>query len=319
MRLATFSYINDPVLRLGVVRNDQLLDLPTLLGSHSREFPATMLELIERGPQVWRRMSELIEQCASGELPVHARVSPEQAVLHAPIPRPRKNVVCLGLNYVAHMEESAKARGREVKIPEAPVFFTKAPTAVAGPNDAIAWDQAVTSQVDFEAELGVIIGIGGKNISRQEALDHVFGYTVINDFSARDLQLGHYQWFKGKSLDGFCPIGPHVVTADEFGDPQTKKICLRVNGETKQSADTSQMIFTVAVIIEFLSRGMTLEPGDIISTGTPEGVGLGRTPPEYLNDGDLVETEVEGIGVLRNRIVAVQGTAVENRATAAER
>lgn len=316
MRLATFSYLNDPVLRLGVVRNGELLDLSLLLGSHCREFPATMLELIERGPQVWRRMAEVVEQCAGSDLPAQARVSPDQAVLHAPIPRPHKNVVCLGLNYVAHMEESAKARGRQVKIPEAPVFFTKAPTSVAGPNDPIPWDQAVTTQVDFEAELGVIIGVGGKNISRQDALDHVFGYTVINDFSARDLQSSHYQWFKGKSLDGYCPMGPHAVTAEEFGDPQTKKISLRVNGETKQSAVTSQMIFTIAVIIEFLSRGMTLEAGDIISTGTPEGVGLGRTPPEYLKHGDLVETEVEGIGVLRNRIVALQGTPAETRATA---
>ncbi len=317
MRYTTFSFLNDGATRLGVIRGGQMLDLRILVADHWREsFPATMQEFIEAGPAAWRRMEQLVEQYAKN-LPPEALTRPELVRLHAPLPRPRKNVVCLGLNYAAHMEESAKARGRQVKIPEVPVFFTKAPTAVAGPNDPILCDQTVTAEVDFEAELGVIIGVGGKNISRSEALEHVFGYTVINDFSARDLQLRHYQWFKGKSLDGFCPMGPHVVTADEFGDPQAKKICLRVNGETKQSASTSQMIFSVAVIIEFLSRGMTLEPGDVISTGTPEGVGLGRTPPEYLKDGDLVETEVEGIGVLRNRMVALQNAPAKIRAAAA--
>jgi 2-keto-4-pentenoate hydratase/2-oxohepta-3-ene-1,7-dioic acid hydratase in catechol pathway len=157
--------------------------------------------------------------------------------------------------------------------------------------------------VDYEVELGVIVGIGGKNIPHAKALSHVFGYTVINDVSARDLQMRHMQWYKGKSLDGFCPMGPVVVTADDFGDPQTKKISLRVNGVVKQSATTADMIFSVATILESLSKGTTLEPGDIISTGTPEGVGLGRTPPEYLQDQDLVEAEVEGIGALRNRVV----------------
>ena len=162
----------------------------------------------------------------------------------------------------------------------------------------------MTEQVDYEAELGVILGVDGKNIPRAQSLEHVFGYTVINDVSARDLQFRHKQWFKGKSLDGFCPMGPCIVTADEFGDPQNKRISLRVNGETRQDATTGDMIFPVDVIIEFLSRGMTLEAGDIIATGTPEGVGLGRTPPAYLNDGDLMETEIEGIGTLRNRVAA---------------
>src|SRR5262249_15805103 len=151
----------------------------------------------------------------------------------------------------------------------------------------------------------VIVGVAGKNIAREDGLKHVFGYTVINDVSARDVQFAHKQWFKGKSLDGFCPMGPVVVTADEFGDPQAKRITLRLNGETRQDATTAEMIFAVNVIMEFLSRGMTIEPGDVIATGTPEGVGLGRTPPEYLKDGDVVETEIEGIGILRNRIQKV--------------
>ena len=173
-----------------------------------------------------------------------------------------------------------------------------------GPFDPVPWDQAATQQVDYEVELGVVIGRDGKNISRGDALSHVFGYTIVNDVSARDLQLGHLQWFKGKSLDGFCPMGPCVVTADEFGDPQTKRISLRLNGETRQDSNTSKMIFPIDVTIEFLSRGLTLEAGDIIATGTPEGVGLGRTPPEYMKDGDMMEAEIEGIGTLRNAIAA---------------
>ena len=156
--------------------------------------------------------------------------------------------------------------------------------------------------MDWEAELGVIVGVAGRNITRRDALTHVFGYTVINDVTARDLQAKHIQWFKGKSLDGFAPMGPFIVTADEFGNPQGKRISCRVNGVTKQDANTKDMIFPVDVILETLSHGLTLEPGDIISTGTPEGVGMGRTPPEFLNDGDVVETDVEGIGVMRNRI-----------------
>jgi 2-keto-4-pentenoate hydratase/2-oxohepta-3-ene-1,7-dioic acid hydratase in catechol pathway len=228
----------------------------------------------------------------------------EDVRLHAPIPRPRKNIVCLGLNYMSHLVETARPLQRQIKNLEVPIFFTKAPTAVNGPYDPIPWDRSATGQVDYEAELGVIVGRRGRNISRAEALEYVFGYTIVNDVSARDLQYAHKQWFKGKSLDGFCPMGPFVVTADEFGDPQAKRICLRVNGETRQSASTSDMVFPVSAIIEYLSKGMTIEPGDIIATGTPEGVGLARTPPQYLDDGDLVETEIEGIGTLRNRVVA---------------
>jgi 2-keto-4-pentenoate hydratase/2-oxohepta-3-ene-1,7-dioic acid hydratase in catechol pathway len=207
------------------------------------------------------------------------------------------------LNYRAHAQESAQARGRETRIPTVPVFFTKAPTTVNGPYGDVPIDASVTGKVDWEVELGVVIGRSGKNIPKNDALTHVFGYTVVNDISARDLQSDHMQWFKGKSLDGFCPMGPVVVTADEFGDPQTKRLQCRVNGVIKQDALTTDMIFPVDVIIEWLSKGLTLEAGDIIATGTPEGVGMGRTPQEFLKPGDVVETEIEGIGILRNRIV----------------
>ena len=171
-----------------------------------------------------------------------------------------------------------------------------------GPFGDVRVDRGATSQVDWEVELGVIIGRTGRNIPADRALEHVFGYTAINDVTARDLQQRHVQFFKGKSLDGFCPMGPMVVTADEFGDPQAKRLTCRVNGVVKQDGSTGDMIFPVRSIIEWLSRGMTIEAGDIIATGTPEGVGMGRTPPEYLHDGDVLETEVEGIGLMRNRI-----------------
>ncbi len=261
----------------------------------------TLLELIQAGPDAWRRMSALLGRPDS-QSDGHRL---QDVRCHAPIPRPRKNILCLGLNYASHAQESSRARDRPFKIPEVPVFFTKAPTTVNGPFDDVPWDSSATEQVDYEAELGVVIGVPGKNISRSKALDHVFGYTIINDVSARDLQLKHMQWFKGKSLDGFCPMGPVVVTSDEFGNPQTKRISLRVNGNVKQDSTTADMIFPVDVTLEFLSRGMTLEAGDIIATGTPEGVGLGRTPPEYLNDGDVVETEIQDIGVMKNRIKKV--------------
>jgi 2-keto-4-pentenoate hydratase/2-oxohepta-3-ene-1,7-dioic acid hydratase in catechol pathway len=290
--------------RLACVRGGNMYDLQKLAGEHwPGRFPSDMQALIELGPQGWRQMAGVLE--AASEDTSAAVPAVERLTIRAPLPRPRKNIFCLGLNYAAHMEESAKARGRAIKIPEVPVFFTKAPTSITGPYDPILWDRSVTNEVDYEVELAVIIGVRGKNISREDAPRHVFGYTIVNDVSARDLQLRHFQWFKGKSLDGFCPMGPHIVTADEFGDPQSKQVSLLVNGVTKQSASTASMIFSIPIIIEYLSQGMTLEPGDIISTGTPEGVGLGRTPPEYLADGDLVEARVEGIGALRNRVVAL--------------
>jgi 2-keto-4-pentenoate hydratase/2-oxohepta-3-ene-1,7-dioic acid hydratase in catechol pathway len=303
MRYATFSLSSEssPASpRLGVVRGDSIVDVKAALdGRWPGAVPGTLLDLIEQGPDAWARLHDRVADRA--DLP---GIHPLSAIRwHAPLPRPRKNVFCLGLNYVAHAQESAQARGREVKVPTVPVIFTKAPTTVNGPFDDVPVDRAVTQQVDWEVELGAIIGRAGRDIPAADAQQHVFGYTVINDVSARDLQAQHLQWFKGKSLDGFCPMGPVVVTADEFGDPQQKRLQLRVNGVVKQDANTADMIFPVDTIIDWLSRGLTLEPGDVIATGTPQGVGLGRTPPEFLQHGDIVEAEIEGIGTLRNRIV----------------
>jgi 2-keto-4-pentenoate hydratase/2-oxohepta-3-ene-1,7-dioic acid hydratase in catechol pathway len=312
MKYATFSLPSDVVPRLGVLRGDRMIDTSVLATADWRA-PRSLLELVQQGPETWQRMRELVNQYdPGGDFRSDSRKSPPGSFRladvrwHAPIPRPYKNVFCLGRNYVAHAEEAARARGQEVKIPTIPVIFTKAPTSVAGPFDDIPVDRTVTQQVDWEVELGAVMGKTGRNISRTDALQHVFGYTVINDLSARDLQQQHMQWFKGKSLDGFCPMGPFIVTSDEFGDPQSKELQLRVNGVTKQDASTAKMIFPVDAIIEWLSKGLTLEAGDIIATGTPEGVGMGRTPQEFLNDGDVLETEVEGIGTLRNRIKDVR-------------
>ena len=294
MKYVTFSTVEAPEPRLGVVHGDRVIAL---------RGPDTLLDLIRGGPALWRQVAEQLEaQLRSGDSKNLGHRG-QDVRWHAPIPRVTKNVFCVGRNYASHAAESARARGTEVKIPEIPMFFTKAPTTVTGPYDDIRWDRSTTQQVDWEAELGAIIGVGGVNIRRDAALGHVFGYTIVNDVTARDLQKSHGQFFKGKSLDTFCPMGPYVVTADEFGDPQAKDVVLRVNGVEKQRGNTRDMIFPVDTLIESLSRGLTLEPGDIIATGTPDGVGFARTPPEFLQDGDVMETEVEGIGVMRNRLV----------------
>jgi len=223
--------------------------------------------------------------------------------LLAPIPRPRKNVFCVGWNYLEHFEEGAKARPHVQDMPAHPAFFTKAPTTVNGPYDAIPLHAGVTEKLDWEVELGLIIGRGGRDIPETEAMKHVYGYCVINDVSAREVQRQHgQQWFKGKSLDGTCPMGPWIVTADEVPDPQALRVTCRVNGVVKQDSNTRHMYFRIPRIIAELSAGLTLEPGDLISTGTPAGVGHARTPPEFMRAGDILETEVEGIGTLRNRI-----------------
>ena len=225
----------------------------------------------------------------------------DEVRLLAPV-HPRKNVFCVGRNYIAHAEEGARARGQELKLPDVPTFFTKAPTAIADPGATLDLDPTLSSQYDWEAELGVIIGKRCRDVSVDDALDVVFGYTCVNDVTARDLQKAHVQWFKGKSLDMTCPIGPSVVDTAELTDPQSLAISLNVNGVEKQHSNTSKMIFSVPAIIASLSRGLTLEPGDVIATGTPEGVGFARTPPEFLADGDEVEVVVDRIGGLRNMI-----------------
>ncbi len=221
--------------------------------------------------------------------------------LVAPL-RPHKNVFCVGRNYMGHAEEVARATGKALNLPSVPTFFTKAPTSIADPEQTLRLSPEVSSEYDWEAELAVVIGEVCRDVSEADALSVIFGYTCLNDVTARDLQREHQQWFKGKSLDNACPIGPWIVGSEEIPDPQTLQVKLRVNGVEKQNANTGTMIFSVAKIIASLSRGMTLEPGDIIATGTPDGVGMARTPPEWLKDGDVVEVDIAKIGVLRNTI-----------------
>jgi 2-keto-4-pentenoate hydratase/2-oxohepta-3-ene-1,7-dioic acid hydratase in catechol pathway len=221
------------------------------------------------------------------------------AHLEAPL-HPARNVFCVGRNYLEHAKEGARAAGRELKLPSVPTFFTKAPTAIAAPGAALQLQAKISSEYDFEAELAVIIGSRCKDVRESAALEFVFGYAALNDVTARDLQREHVQWFKGKSLDDSCPLGPWIVTPDEIGDAQNLDISFRLNGIEKQHSNTSQMIFAIPRLIAELSKGMTLLPGDVIATGTPEGVGFARTPAEFLADGDVMEVEVERIGVLRN-------------------
>jgi len=300
MRYVTFSTADESKPRLGVVSGDRVVALTAIADAVGAEPPpAALLDLIGRGPAEWRRVADMAARAG-----VRDGLPARDVRWHAPIPRPTKNIFCVGRNYAAHAEEGARARGVAVKLPKVPMYFTKAPTSVIGPYDDVPWHQSATQQVDWEAELAVVIGAAGCNIPREAALDHVFGYTIANDVTARDLQDLHGQFFKGKSLDGSCPMGPVVVTADEFGDPHAKHVALRLNGVVKQQGHTRDMIFPIDVLIESLSQALTLEPGDIIATGTPEGCGFARTPPEFMQDGDVMETEVQGIGTMRNRIVA---------------
>jgi 2-keto-4-pentenoate hydratase/2-oxohepta-3-ene-1,7-dioic acid hydratase in catechol pathway len=224
-----------------------------------------------------------------------------RVTLAAPV-RPNKNVFCVGRNYLDHALEVSQQTGRELKLPDVPTFFTKAPTAIAAPGQTLEFSSKVSNEYDWEAELAIVIGSRVKDVSEANALAAVFGYTCFNDLTARDLQRAHGQWFKGKSLDSAAPMGPWIVSRDEIGDAQDLTVALRVNGIEKQRSTTARMIFSLPVLIASLSKGMTLEPGDVIATGTPEGVGFARTPPEFLRDGDDVEVEIEKIGVLRNRI-----------------
>ena len=213
-----------------------------------------------------------------------------------------RNIYCVGRNYLEHAKEGAKATGRELKLPDVPTFFTKGPNSLAAPDSTLHLQARVSTEYDYEAELGVVIGARCKDVSEEQAMDVIFGYMAVNDVTARDLQREYGQWFKGKSLDDCAPMGPWIVSAEEIPDPHNLSIALRLNGAERQHSNTSKMIFRLPRLIAELSKGMTLEPGDVIATGTPEGVGFARTPPEFLADGDEMEVEIEKIGILRNRV-----------------
>src|SRR5262245_17071675 len=312
MRFVTFSRKNQQ--RVGLMGpQEQIIDLTEVnrryLKGGSAPFLNSMQAFIEAGAKALQ-VARKAEKYVAGKKPdeqkklasVGALVKPNQAKLLAPIPTPRKNVVMLGINYREHVEEGARARELEIKYPEWPVYFTKPATSVIGQMGKVV-NHKVTSKLDWEVELAVVIGKKGRDIPKDKAYDYIFGYTVCLDMTARELQRQHGQWFKGKSLDTFCPMGPWIVHKSALADPQQVRLICRVNGEVMQDGNTRDMIFDIPTIIESLSSGLTLEPGDIISTGTPSGVGFARVPPVYLKPGDKVEGEVEGVGVLQIEIV----------------
>jgi 2-keto-4-pentenoate hydratase/2-oxohepta-3-ene-1,7-dioic acid hydratase in catechol pathway len=239
-------------------------------------------------------------QPGAGEVESGAARPLDTFALRAPVPHPIRNIFCVGKNYAEHARELVK-HGAQEDLPKYPIFFTKVPETVIGPGDAILIDPSVSAKIDYEGELAVIIGKAGRNIPAASAMDHVWGYTIVNDVTARDLQRRHQQWLIGKSQDTFCPMGPWAVTRDEI-DLADTAIRTYVNGELRQDGNTRDLIFGVPELIAALSNGITLKPGDIIATGTPAGVGLGFDPPRYLKDGDVVRVEVEGIGVLENPV-----------------
>lgn len=298
MRLVTFQPKDTNDLKTGIlISKDAVIDIAAEAAARSSSLAvATMLDIIDGGEPVMALLREI--EAAPKTEPILLN----KALLKAPIPRTRKNVFCVGWNYLEHFEEGGKKLDDKRELPTWPVFFSKAPTAINGPYDVIPYDGNVSTQLDWEAELGVIIGKTGKNISEADAMSHIFGYTVINDVTWRDIQRRHGgQWDKGKSLDGTCPMGPCIVTADSL-DPTNLAIECRVSGVTKQKSNTKHLYFKIPRLIHDISLGQTLEAGDVISTGTPEGVGFARTPPEWMKPGDLMETEIDGIGVLRNPV-----------------
>lgn len=290
MKIVTF--IHEGMPKVGMLTSDNQAVTPFLLEEGLSYF----------GGQI------ILDLLAHGEdLPAVAEAVPlEQIQLLAPLPHPRRNIFCIGKNYRDHIQEVAKSGlgsslGKETSVPEYPIVFTKVPESVIAHRDMIDSHSGVTEQLDYEVELAVIIGKSGRQISRADALDYVWGYTIINDVSARDLQKRHSQWHIAKSLDTFCPMGPWLVSKDEL-DAANLDIKCWVNGELRQNSNTKQMIFDIPTIIESLSAGITLYPGDIIATGTPSGVGMGFTPPKFLKRGDQIKMIISGIGTLENSV-----------------
>ncbi|MCQ4120869.1 fumarylacetoacetate hydrolase family protein [Rhodococcus tibetensis] len=297
MRLC--SFLSGGLPHLGVVRaDDSVIDATALVDGRDVDLPRTLAGWVELGAGGTARLNRLSEQSGSDHIAGHVG----ELTLLAPMGRLPRNVICVGVNYREHIDESQRAVG-EIDVPDAPVYFTKDVRSVCGPFDAIPWDERVSTQLDWEVELAVVIGKAGRNIGRSQALDHVFGYAVFNDVSARDVQLSRNQWWKGKSIERSSPLGPFIVTSDEIPDPQDLELRCWVDGEQKQRSHTGLMIHDVATLISDLSRTLTLEPGDVISTGTPAGVGLASTPQQWLRPGSLLESEITGLGRQNNHII----------------
>ena len=300
MKLLTYNTGGNP--RVGLHIEGQVVDLSRAyrLLTDGGRLPSTMLELLDLGDSGLDR-ARVVEKASRRD---HTRLRETTGIVYnvtevqfmAPIPRPRKNIICLGLNYADHAEETRES------LPTHPVFFTKAPTSTIGHDTPIRLPRC-SHEVDYEVELAFVFGVQGKDIEEDDVDDAIVGYTVMNDVTARDLQRNHQQWFRGKSLDTFAPMGPYLVTKDEIPEPHHLNVGTRLNGVLMQESNTANMIFDIPTLVHHITADMTIEPGDIVSTGTPSGVGFTRIPPTFLRDGDVVEVWVEDVGTLKNSVI----------------
>jgi 2-keto-4-pentenoate hydratase/2-oxohepta-3-ene-1,7-dioic acid hydratase in catechol pathway len=295
------STIHEGMPRLGAVAGESVIDLARAFDAYREDHepllaapPGDVLSLLQEGEPVIEAVKAIFEW-AGAEKPRDAIMPLAEVRLDAPLRNPSK-VICIGLNYADHCRE------QNIPEPESPVLFVKFPTAIIGPGEAIQWPEGVTEQVDYEAELAVVIGQEARNVPAGRAMEVIAGYTIINDVSARDVQFSDKQWVRGKSFDTFCPMGPYFVTADEINDPHDLGIKCLLNGDAMQDSSTAEMIFKLPYLIEFITRTATLLPGDVISTGTPDGVGVFRDPQVFLKPGDEVIVEIDGLGALRNPV-----------------
>lgn len=301
MKFATVEWNNEQVVVLEDAQTGLLLHITeaaNALYGNEHSIPTTMLALIDAGEDAISAIAKVATWAKDQSSSSHLFINPSDVKWLAPIPRPTKNIFCVGKNYADHAIEMGSA----ADIPEHVMMFTKTPTAVIGHENIIPIHSNLTEQMDYEGELAVIIGKKGVAIKEEEANDYIFGYTILNDVTARDIQTRHKQFFLGKSLDGTCPIGPYIVHKSQINHPVQLNVQTKVNGELRQNGNTNQFIFSIPKIIEVISSGMILEPGDIIATGTPAGVGKGFKPPKFLKAGDIIEITIENIGTLCNKI-----------------
>lgn len=299
MKLLTYKTA-DAEPRLGFLHHNQVIDMEDFGEISNFPLPSDMLELIDMGIEIVDELNELVADTPTNFFEEIA-YNLEEVTLLAPIQKPRKNIIGIGLNYTEHVAESARTLDTTGKLPQKPIIFSKPPTTVTGTNTEVIKNTQLTAQLDWEVELAVVMGKKGKYVPKADALDYVFGYTVINDISARDCRR-EGQWIVSKGQDTFAPMGPILVTKDEISDPHNLNLSLKVNGVEKQNSNTKFLLFNINDLIEDLSTVFTLEPGDIIATGTPSGVGAGRDPQEWLYDGDVIEATVEGIGTIVNTV-----------------
>ena len=299
MKLLTYTTDNTEP-RLGFIHNNQVIDMEDFGEISNFPLPSTMLELIDMGFELVEELNDMIAETEPAYFEEIGYEMSEVTFL-APIPKPRKNIIGIGLNYTEHVAESARTLDTTGKLPQKPIIFSKPPTTVTATNTDIIKNTKLTEQLDWEVELAVVIGKKGKYVSKADAMDYVFGYTIINDISARDCRR-EGQWIVSKGQDTFAPMGPILVTKDEIPNPHNINLSLKVNGVEKQNSNTKFLLFNINDLIEDLSIVFTLEPGDIIATGTPSGVGAGRSPQEWLYDGDVIEAIIEGIGTIVNTV-----------------